>query len=285
MTEYINDRIPWPYDKMDDYEGRYGITEKHERLAEALEEFDRYCRGHGIQYSLGDGTLLGAMRHADFIPWDDDADVMMTRAEYLRLRETLNEKSGIKMFKIGFLDRFSTEKLLKTGEYIDVFINEEMPANRLVFRRKKFMTGFLRTGFRGLAENIRFREYSGGRRLLHRAISGISGAFARLYAGGRNLADLNERAVNLGRHKPSGIYTRYTSSMAETGLRFDKESYDAGYGDILFRGRKLMAIRNAKRFLKEMYGDFEQLPPEEKRIPEHPINMMESAERCIRRYN
>ena len=99
------------------------------------------------------------------------------------------------------------------------------------------------------------------------------------------LADLNERAVNLGRHKPSGIYTRYTSSMAETGLRFDKESYDAGYGDILFRGRKLMAIRNAKRFLKEMYGDFEQLPPEEKRIPEHPINMMESAERCIRRYN
>ena len=43
--------------------------------AELLREFDRICRLHGIKYIIGSGTLLGAVRHQGFIPWDDDIDV------------------------------------------------------------------------------------------------------------------------------------------------------------------------------------------------------------------
>ena len=49
---------------------------------ELLKVFDRICRKHDIKYSLYAGSLLGAVRHKGFIPWDDDLDVCMSRGEY-----------------------------------------------------------------------------------------------------------------------------------------------------------------------------------------------------------
>lgn len=55
------------------------------KLFEALCDFDDFCREHGIRYYLAAGSVLGAVRHQGFIPWDDDLDVVMTRKEYDRL--------------------------------------------------------------------------------------------------------------------------------------------------------------------------------------------------------
>ncbi|MFM7642150.1 MAG: phosphorylcholine transferase LicD [Cyanobium sp.] len=60
----------------------------HEVQLEMLLEVDRICRRLGVSYQLGAGSLLGAVRHGGFIPWDSDIDVVMLRAEYRRfLRE------------------------------------------------------------------------------------------------------------------------------------------------------------------------------------------------------
>ena len=60
-----------------------------------LHEFHRYCEEHKIRYSLGYGTLLGAVRHNGMIPWDDDIDVLVPRIDFERLNE-LNNRSDCK---------------------------------------------------------------------------------------------------------------------------------------------------------------------------------------------
>ena len=64
------------------------IEELHQKELELLEAFDAFCSEHDLRYSLTAGTLLGAIRHKGFIPWDDDVDVCMPRPDYERfLRE------------------------------------------------------------------------------------------------------------------------------------------------------------------------------------------------------
>ena len=61
------------------------MTEIQAKLLDMLVWFDRTCRANGLRYYALGGTMLGAVRHRGFIPWDDDIDVGMPRKDYERL--------------------------------------------------------------------------------------------------------------------------------------------------------------------------------------------------------
>lgn len=82
------------------------MNEIQEECLYILKEFDRICSKHKIDYVLSCGTLLGAIRHEGFIPWDDDLDVAMTREEYERFLSLAPSELG----KDFFLQNSKTEK-------------------------------------------------------------------------------------------------------------------------------------------------------------------------------
>lgn len=87
--------------------------------AKALEldillEFDRVCRDRGLTYYLAYGTLLGAVRHRGFIPWDDDIDVLMPRPDYDRLMDAFPKACAVSHYRlIPPMDRISRHSFIK----------------------------------------------------------------------------------------------------------------------------------------------------------------------------
>ena len=84
------------------------LEEHQGALYELLLEFDRVCKKLGISYTLFSGTLLGAVRHKGFIPWDDDLDVAMLREDYEKFLKHCDD--------ILNKEKFFLQKELKKGE-------------------------------------------------------------------------------------------------------------------------------------------------------------------------
>ncbi len=74
------------------------VKEVQEVSLEILKRLDAFCRERGIRYFLDSGTLLGAARHKGFIPWDDDADVVMPRPDYERFVKEFPDSGEYKLF-------------------------------------------------------------------------------------------------------------------------------------------------------------------------------------------
>lgn len=81
-----------------DFSKQVSVEELHRVMLHILQEIDAICREENIRYFLIDGTLLGAVRHGGFIPWDDDADIAMPRQDFERFCEIAQEKLGDRYF-------------------------------------------------------------------------------------------------------------------------------------------------------------------------------------------
>ena len=112
-----------------DKEVQQYLDRVHESDFAMLSEVDRICKKHNIQYYLHGGTFLGAVRHQDFIPWDDDVDILFLREDYERFLDVY-EKEADKRFKLLRFERYPQffDFITKIKFHLELRIGPQPPA-------------------------------------------------------------------------------------------------------------------------------------------------------------
>ena len=242
-----------------------------------LDGIDRFCAENSLRYSLAYGTLIGAIRHKGFIPWDDDIDLMMPRPDYDRFRKEFQVdglylvdmaerydcvETFVKVCKAGtvMVDKNFGRELW--GVNVDVFPVDGAPSEDLA-------------GHYAALDLIRekcfqicpyYKSVKAGRFPL--MVKYFLKRFRYFYPGSfkslkRKLVD-GQKALPYEGSEIVGVY--YASEKTRTFL--PKPVYDE-MGTILFEGREYPSIKHVDTYLTKLYGDYMQLPPEEKRVSHH----------------
>ena len=118
-----------------DVENKYGTLEIQQKLLALLKEFHKFCVSNHIKYSLDWGSLLGAIRHKGFIPWDDDLDVMVDRENYEKIKSSIGGKLA---YEHGTPDalwidriRLDIDTMSNPKPTMDVFVIDNAPDSSL----------------------------------------------------------------------------------------------------------------------------------------------------------
>lgn len=249
---------------------------------ELLKEFDRVCRLHNIPYVITDGTMLGAVRHKGFIPWDDDADVCMLREDYERFKKDamkdlnpdlcyFQDNTTDPFYRWGYakLRRVGTEHIrvgqehlkCKTGIFIDVMPYDDIP-NSLVGQicqnfycyccRKILWSEVGKMNTKGL-KRIWFQMLS------HISVDSVYNAL-RLYTD--KSRNNSAKRVRLLLFKPPG--REYTKKPLNDRYGMVKR-WITERAEYEFEGVKVYGSHDADGFLTWKFGDYMKLPPEDKR--------------------
>lgn len=261
----------------------------HQANLEILKEIDRICRREGISYMLDAGTLLGAVRHKGFIPWDDDADVAFTRDHYTRfiraarkglpegmtLLEPKDLRNGTAFYDFTariLYDKSSThedseEMRFYEGKlnhlWVDLFVIDELPEGKLAGA----FTKFLHKAIYGLAMGHRYRLDFSKYSLAEKVMVGGLSAVGRLLPM-KFIRRMQFCAAVKDKKNKSGLcyYSNYQPDYLYVTL---KREWCGSTVDLEFEGELLMAPAGWDQVLTWVYGDYMTLPPEEKRVPAH----------------
>lgn len=265
------------------------LTKVHEANLKILKEIDRICRTYRIKYLLDAGTLLGAVRHQGFIPWDDDADVAFTRHHYDAFLKVVRRElpKGMKLllpedlrggkafydftariiYENSRVHQDTEEMQYYEGElnhlWVDLFIIDELPAGKLVATATLLMHKTIYGLAMGHRYHLDYSKYS----LFHKlAVGGLATAgkcipMKALYCMQHMIAIKDKRGRSSLRYysnyQPDYLYVTLQQEWCEETVDLD------------FCGLKLMAPKRWHEVLTWVYGDYMQLPPKDKRVPSH----------------
>lgn len=254
---------------------------------ELLCEIDRICRKHNIHYFLFYGTLLGAIRHKGFIPWDDDVDICMMRKDYLHFYDVAQKeldatKYYCKIMGSGSLKYLSELKIGKKGTLycmpgtegtgvadnvsLDIFCLE--PAKKhsySVFRFYYKIWSILRLVKQNRAE----------KHLLNICIEKSENPFRLVYKIGLWCSDLiriilGEELIEKIGYKMLVDEHTDTDSVWDSSmpLLYEKKWFENS-ADVAFGEGVFPAPAEYNDFLKHVYGNYMELPPEGKRYQKY----------------
>ncbi len=274
----------------------------HQINYDMLSALDTIAKKHDIPYFLAYGGLLGAVRHHDFIPWDNDVDVQITRKDLDRLIPYLREELDGDLYEVlmpedygegHYLDmvpRIMYKKAMVNvfpeayNEYyqykscrivLDFFLLDKYPDTfraNLDLTRLKFTYGLLLG-----------KRYNGSRDMsmpwpngFYRFAAGVLRVAGKLFNTRKLMARTN-RLARKYENAPEGTRLVVTNDTLSTFRKFFPAEVYAGTTEVPVRDRTFPGPKDPDKALTIMYGDYMKLPPEEEQIP-HVFNLVMSAE-------
>lgn len=231
----------------------------------------KFCEKHDIKYSIAYGTLIGAIRHKGFIPWDDDIDIIMMRDEYERFVATYKDDYYQLFDGLGLANHLhavvsdmstriisqhsgNTNYFYKGGLYVDIFPVDSTSDKMICYKFHKRMIYYI---YKWYALSLYIKRKDIVAKILHfmfKPFSHLIGSMVR-------------KLMLVYNHKDTGTVSNY-SLWYLNFPPFPKYFMDT-YEYVEFEGHQFKAIKEYDKFLRGIYGDYMQLPPASERIPRH----------------
>ncbi len=276
------------------------LEKLHQCLLFILKDFIWVCNKYNLKYTLGGGSVLGAVRHKGFIPWDDDLDVNMPREDYEKFKAIFPKELAEEYVLRVPNSRYGTStlfmKLLKKntkyaqqftyadGEpayvWIDIFPFDNVPENKVVRVIKGFLCNAMAYAFvsrfiyehRNQSTDEYYSTVKNGyvyklRLLMARC---LPVHFTKLY-------DFFDRFVQ--NSSRTSTITCATGRKHYLGECIDSH-YFSNAEDGVFEGISVKLPSHYKEYLSQLYGNYMEIPPVEKR--EHHFTTDFSIDKCIK---
>ncbi len=253
------------------------VNELKSIAAGILRYFDTFCKDNNIKYSIGYGTMLGAVRHGGFIPWDDDIDVIMSRDDFNKLLSICNKMESQYSFisiqncsdfmaplakiidnRTILIQKLHIGERVRLGVYIDVFVYDKIPDNK-VLKELLYKTLFVLQKAWSFCENSASPNSNLLIRCVRRLINRTK--MARCFGIAMNCLASKKRNSTTYSNLMYSVYNRNKEEISEIDL--------CNISDYEFEGFSVYGVRNYDLYLEKLYGDYMKLPPEDKRVTHH----------------
>lgn len=240
---------------------------------EILDDVTNFCKEHGLRYFLAYGTLLGAIRHKGYIPWDDDIDIHMPRPDYEKFLNLYNkEQKNNKAiapeinpkYRYPFAKVYRKDTIVKEfhfkpndfGVYIDIF-----PLDGYAGEKQAYQCGELRRYMH--VKNFIFLPEMKISRILRLTITKL---ILLPFGIRKMIAKISSIAQQKKYNDSELVFSSYSRFAAKE--IFPRSIFE-GYQHVTFEGKEYRAPLDCDVYLRTLYGDYMTLPPEEQRYSTH----------------
>lgn len=257
-------------DHLNEMKKELTLDESKRICLDILRYFDAFCKKHGIRYSLGEGTLLGAVRHHGFIPWDDDIDILMERSEMDRF-VSLYKDGPYSLFVPGKCRNWwsGVVRLTDNSTILEFDLPAQGPHGLWIALTPVDNAPDVEEEFQEIRSKARFYLTRCCRKTGKWPYPAYVKWRDRLHDQFTSISKLNDRYVETV-SKYNGVETSRKMKMRLSAdfLLFPSEIM-SDYTDIEFEGEKFMCFSGYREYLTLMYGDYMTPPPPEQQVCKH----------------
>ena len=250
--------------------------EVKKELVNMLKIFNEHCKKNEIEYSLIGGSLIGAIRHNGMIPWDDDIDIILSKDNYLKLKQTFVNNSNYALVDYDYSNDFyfpfmklmnlntranehnSHKKIKDYGLFIDIFCYTEAPLvekDRINFFKKIKFVNSLLTITSPFEQNLTIKV-----RILR-----IGKNILAFILGKNKVHKIEQKLIFSSKYQNSNyIVSNWPVYSYKQEIQSKNDILE--YIDVEFEGLKVRAFKNYDNILRNTFGNYMKLPPANKRV-------------------